>query len=66
MENILFCRGIVMREMLKVIEEEINDLRVLMYEVSKRNEDLTRPEVVRISQELDGKITTYQKLLYNK
>lgn len=55
-----------MREMLKVMEEEIDILRVLMYEASKKNEDLTRPEVVRISQELDGKITTYQKLLYNK
>ncbi len=55
-----------MREKLKVMEEEIDNLRVLMYEASKRNDDLSRPEVVRISQELDGKITTYQKLLYNK
>lgn len=52
--------------MLDKIEEEIDKLRNLMYEASKRTKDLTQPEVIRISQELDGKITTYQKLMYQK
>lgn len=55
-----------MKEMLSKIDDEINNLRSLMYEAMNKNNDLTKPEVVRISQELDGKITLYQKLLYNK
>jgi len=52
-----------MREMLKLIEEDIDKLRDKMYEVSKQSDTLSLPEVVRISQELDGKLTKYQKLL---
>ncbi len=55
-----------MRDLLRVIEDEIDKLRFLMYEASKRGNELTRSDVIRISQELDGKIMTYQKLLYYK
>lgn len=55
-----------MKEILKVIEEEINDLRVMMYKACKDTDNLSQPDVVRISQELDCKITTYQKLIYHK
>lgn len=55
-----------MREMLSKIDDEINTLRLLMYEAMNKSNDLTKPEVLKISQELDGKITLYQKMLYNK
>lgn len=55
-----------MGELLRTIEAEIDRLRCQMYEVTKQNSNLTGPEVIRISQELDGKIMTYQKLLYYK
>ena len=46
------------------IEKSINEYRLSMYELTKKN-GLTDPYVIKISQQLDKKIIMMQKLICN-
>jgi hypothetical protein len=52
----------VLKNVLDLIES-IDECRRDMYELTK-NRALSDPEVVNISQQLDGKITKLQKIIY--
>ncbi|MFD2446550.1 aspartyl-phosphate phosphatase Spo0E family protein [Bacillus sp. CGMCC 1.16607] len=49
-----------------LLEQEINSLRLYLYELAKNADSYSQGEILNVSQQLDQKVLLYQKCLIEK